>query len=192
MAKICSECGEQVDPNAEFCPACLATIETAAPPVTPQPQPAPVAPPPPAFQAPARSNAPLIIGAFVGGLLLAGAAWRLTATKEPEAPPVASAPATPTQVPAAPTAAPAQPAPQPEVIAQVSSDSFDWQPANLDPNGDNWLAFRSQPDLKGVRIDKLEQSARFRVLEKRERWWKVELTDGRQGWVSAKYVGPAS
>jgi hypothetical protein len=209
MANICTECGEQVDPTAEFCPACLATIGIVAP------QPAPV--PPPASplstqpQPAQKSSTPWIIGAFVGGLLIAGAAYRLTTGKEQEArPPVAAAPESTVQTAPPATVAPAMPAPQPaspapqprvqqtapappaataETGAEDNGTSFDWQPANLDPNGDNWLALRSEPDLRGFRIDKLDPGTRFKVLAKRSGWWKVELADGRRGWVSAKYVG---
>jgi hypothetical protein len=192
MAINCTECGEPVAPSAEFCPACLATIvpasvaqEAAATPAPPQ-----------------KSATPLIIGAFVGGLLLAGAAWQFSRDKEPGAPQPTIVREPAPQAPVSPQAIiPPQPAPVdaptiPSAVVQdatsaETSDSFDWRPANLDTSGDNWVALRSEPDLRGSRLDKLGPNVRFRVLAKRGGWWKVELSDGRTGWVSAKYVGRA-
>jgi hypothetical protein len=63
-------------------------------------------------------------------------------------------------------------------------------PVNLDPNGDYWLALRSEPSVStGVRLAKLGPDTLFRVEERSGEWTKVELADGRTGWVASQYVG---
>jgi hypothetical protein len=66
---------------------------------------------------------------------------------------------------------------------------FQAYPINLDPHGDNWIALRSEPDGLGIRLDKLGPQTRFAVLERQGEWSRVQLPDGRAGWVSSHYIG---
>lgn len=59
----------------------------------------------------------------------------------------------------------------------------------LDPNGDNWLALKEGPDIRSRRLAKLASGTSLLVEEKRGRWWRVTLADGRKGWVASEYVG---
>jgi hypothetical protein len=63
-------------------------------------------------------------------------------------------------------------------------------PTNLDPNGDYWLALRSEPSgASGVRVAKLGPDTLFVVTGSRGAWSQVRLADGRTGWVFSRYVG---
>ncbi|HEX4196443.1 MAG TPA: TIR domain-containing protein [Caulobacteraceae bacterium] len=66
---------------------------------------------------------------------------------------------------------------------------FQSYPINLDPHGDNWIALRSEPDGLGIRLDKLGPRAQFAVVERQGEWSRVQLPDGRAGWVSSHYIG---
>ena len=61
-------------------------------------------------------------------------------------------------------------------------------PVNLDLNGDNWVALRSEPLFRGVRLAKLGPEARFRVVGQESGWSKVQLPGGQIGWILSKYV----
>lgn len=84
--------------------------------------------------------------------------------------------------------------PSSSILRMESSSSTTRQlylshPVNLDPNGDNWVALRSEPEFRGYRMDKLGPNARFRIVLERNGWTNVELPDGRKGWISSRFVG---
>lgn len=59
----------------------------------------------------------------------------------------------------------------------------------LNPQGDNWLALKTEPNLRSRRIAQLGPETLLvsdgtRVGE----WLKVETLDGRNGWVAAKFT----
>jgi hypothetical protein len=58
----------------------------------------------------------------------------------------------------------------------------------LDPNGDNWLALKSGPDLKASRLRKLPPATPLTPMGREGEWIKVKLDDGQEGWVYSKYV----
>jgi hypothetical protein len=60
----------------------------------------------------------------------------------------------------------------------------------LDPNGDNWLALKSAPDLKSGRLRKLAPDTPLTLLSRNGSWMQVRLDDGAEGWVYSKYVKP--
>ena len=60
----------------------------------------------------------------------------------------------------------------------------------LDPNGDNWLALKSAPDLKSERLRKLSPDTPLTLLSRNGIWMQVRLDDGAEGWVYSKYVKP--
>lgn len=63
-------------------------------------------------------------------------------------------------------------------------------PIRLDPNGDNWVALRSQPSgREGVRILKLGPDALFTVIGRQGVWVNVRLRTGVTGWVHGDFVG---
>jgi hypothetical protein len=59
----------------------------------------------------------------------------------------------------------------------------------LDPNGDNWLALRSEPGLKlGSRLMKMGPETLLTVLERKGAWARVRTSAGDIGWTSSKYI----
>ena len=62
-------------------------------------------------------------------------------------------------------------------------------PVGLDPNGDNWLALRSEPYGRGVRIRKMGPDALLELLGREGDWLRVRLVGtGEVGWASGKYL----
>ena len=60
-------------------------------------------------------------------------------------------------------------------------------PVNLDPNGDNWLALRTEPG--GVRIMKMGPDTLFTVVGEQGHWAHVRLRTGETGWAGKAYIG---
>lgn len=60
--------------------------------------------------------------------------------------------------------------------------------SGLDPNGDNWLALKSGPELKATRLRKLPPDTPLTLLSRSGEWTRVLLDDGQEGWVYSKYV----
>jgi gag-polyprotein putative aspartyl protease len=54
-------------------------------------------------------------------------------------------------------------------------------PVNLDPNGDNWLALRTEP--RGVRIMKMGPDTLFTVVGEQGDWAHIRLPTGETGWA---------
>jgi hypothetical protein len=54
---------------------------------------------------------------------------------------------------------------------------------------DDWLSLRTVPsDKGGSRIMKMPAGTPFRVREKRDPWWYVELRDGTTGWAHSNWI----
>ena len=54
---------------------------------------------------------------------------------------------------------------------------------------DDWLSLRTVPsDKGGARIMKMPTGTVFRVKEKRDPWWYVELRDGTTGWAHSNWI----
>jgi predicted aspartyl protease len=60
-------------------------------------------------------------------------------------------------------------------------------PVNLNPNGDNWLALRTEPE--GVRIMKMGPDTLFTVVGEQGDWAHVRLRTGETGWAAKAYIG---
>jgi hypothetical protein len=58
---------------------------------------------------------------------------------------------------------------------------------NLNPNGDNWLALRSEPG--GVRIMKMGPDTLFTVVGEQGEWAHLRLSTGETGWAAKAYIG---
>ena len=61
-------------------------------------------------------------------------------------------------------------------------------PVNLNPNGDNWLALRTEPG-GGVRIMKMGPDTLFTVVGEQGDWAHVRLRTGETGWAAKAYIG---
>jgi hypothetical protein len=54
---------------------------------------------------------------------------------------------------------------------------------------DDWLSLRTLPsDRDGSRIMKMPAGTMFRVRERRDPWWFVELRDGTTGWAHSRWI----
>ncbi len=59
----------------------------------------------------------------------------------------------------------------------------------LDPEGDNWLGFRSEPAFdRGVRLKKLEPATLFTLLRQEGDWAQIQLQSGETGWVYSRFI----
>lgn len=59
----------------------------------------------------------------------------------------------------------------------------------LDPNGDNWLALRPEPNMASPRSAKLgPETLLISDGTRVGQWLKVETLDGRKGWVAARFT----
>ncbi len=85
--------------------------------------------------------------------------------------------------PPAPTVVVNPPAPPPSLGEEYS------YPVNLNPNGDNWLALRSEPGSGGYRIKKMGPETLFTVFGEQGDWAHVRLRTGETGWAAKAYVG---
>jgi hypothetical protein len=62
-------------------------------------------------------------------------------------------------------------------------------PVNLNPNGDNWLALRTEPGLGGVLTMKMGPDTLFTVFGEQGNWAHVRLRTGETGWAGKAYIG---
>jgi hypothetical protein len=58
----------------------------------------------------------------------------------------------------------------------------------LDPQGDNWLALKSAPNIDAPRLAKLPPDTLLTVLGQQGSWLRVRLRNGSEGWTAARYV----
>jgi len=65
--------------------------------------------------------------------------------------------------------------------------------SGLDPNGDNYLSFRSGPGGRPyAELDRLGPNTPAWVIGESGKWWKIRLRDGRVGWAHSAYLTPGS
>ncbi len=65
--------------------------------------------------------------------------------------------------------------------------------AGLDPNGDNYLSFRSRPGGGAdAEIDRLGPNTPVTVLRRDGAWVLIRLRDGRTGWAHGRYIYPGN
>jgi len=63
--------------------------------------------------------------------------------------------------------------------------------SGLDPNGDNYLSFRSGPGGRPyAELDRLGPNTPAWVIGESGKWWKIRLRDGRVGWAHSNYLAP--
>lgn len=61
--------------------------------------------------------------------------------------------------------------------------------AKILPTGTGWLRVRSQPNLSGVEVTKVDVGAVFEILEEDTAGWiKIKLPDSQEGWVSGDFI----
>ncbi|HBI35508.1 TPA: hypothetical protein DDY47_01055 [candidate division WWE3 bacterium] len=51
-----------------------------------------------------------------------------------------------------------------------------------------WLRVRSEPNLNGLEITRVDTGGTYQVLEEQTGWVKIKVSDTSEGWVSADYV----
>lgn len=51
-----------------------------------------------------------------------------------------------------------------------------------------WLRVRSEPGLNGEEIAKVDSGKEFALLEETDGWYKIQVEEGKQGWVSSDYA----
>lgn len=51
-----------------------------------------------------------------------------------------------------------------------------------------FLRVRQTPSTGGVEITRVSPGEKFALLEERSGWYKIKLSDGKEGWVSAQYA----
>jgi hypothetical protein len=51
-----------------------------------------------------------------------------------------------------------------------------------------WLRVRSEPNLQGEEVAKVNTGESFSLLEEKDSWYKILLKDGKEGWVSSQYA----
>lgn len=51
-----------------------------------------------------------------------------------------------------------------------------------------WLRVRSEPSLNGEEIAKVDSKKEFSLIEETDGWYKIQVEDGKQGWISSEYA----
>lgn len=103
------------------------------------------------------------------------------------APGDAATPAAPAPAPTVAAAPSTQPAPQPKPAPAPAMTTYHYVDG-LDPNGDNFLALRTEPAGRGRRIDKMGPGTLLEVTGQDGPWLRVRLTDGRIGWAHSNWI----
>lgn len=120
----------------------------------------------------------------------------VTAAPEPAAPAPVPAPVQPSQPPV-PVPAPAPPlAPAVAPPAAVPAPAPAPTPPPLAPTHLLQIRvglanFRASPGTGSAILGVLRKGTRLTALEEKDRWFRVRLDDGREGWVAASVVAPA-
>lgn len=90
-------------------------------------------------------------------------------------------------LPQQPAPAAPRPAPTEPTRAQPAAHSYSYV-TGLDPNGDNFLALRTNPTATGVRMATLGPDTLLDVLESQGVWRRVALLDGTTGWAHGNWI----
>jgi uncharacterized protein YecT (DUF1311 family) len=59
---------------------------------------------------------------------------------------------------------------------------------NLDPNGDNFLALKDTPSGSSPTLLKMTDGTALSILDKRDSWYQVKMTNGKIGWAHSKWI----
>jgi len=51
-----------------------------------------------------------------------------------------------------------------------------------------WLRVRDEASAEGKEIKRINSGEKYRFLEEKNSWYKIDLGDGKNGWISAKYA----
>jgi len=51
-----------------------------------------------------------------------------------------------------------------------------------------WLRVREQPNSGSIEVKKVNPGEKYDLLEEQEGWYKIDLGNGKSGWVNAKYA----
>jgi SH3-like domain-containing protein len=58
----------------------------------------------------------------------------------------------------------------------------------LDPGGDNWLALRSEPNMRGVQLLRMGPQTLLTVIGRDGAWLNVRLRTGETGWAYSAFI----
>ena len=110
-----------------------------------------------------------------------------TATPAPApAPPAPARPAPATPPPAPKAAAQPAPAPAPETAPKASAEA----PRQVLVVNVGRANMREKPDTKAKIVQVLTKGTKVTVVSKGDQWYRVRLTDGKEGWVAESVVKP--
>jgi hypothetical protein len=77
------------------------------------------------------------------------------------------------------------------ILLTISAFSFGWNQKQLIQSRDHAIIFapvvsvKSAPDRQGKDLFIIHEGTKVRILEQMGAWGRVELADGRQGWIEA-------
>ena len=177
---FCPTCGAACPPDARFCPVDgtpLGAAPAAQPPVG------------------AAPRASLALPIAIGGVGLAGVALLAVVLLRPAAPAPQPAPAPLPAVPAAaPRVEPATPDPEP-MVQPAPVPAGDYRMVSTPHDG--YLSIRSEPDGRGVRLDRMLDGEVVQVLTcgpprvvdgDAGHWCRVRRQSGQEGWGYDAYL----
>jgi hypothetical protein len=191
MIDVCTECGERVNADAEFCPACLATIDLAPQNVAPS-QAVSGASAQPQSSSSSKSQLPLLLGGSLALLAIAGFGFSMMGRNPPATdvpPPVASPSPAPTKVPVA-----LPPVTQSRVeTAEAKGETIAKSCTVADPTNTP-LNLRTEPG--GALLAQLPNGRTVDVIKtqsdaKGKTWALIVTYDGadrQRGWVFREFV----
>lgn len=56
------------------------------------------------------------------------------------------------------------------------------------PTETGWLRVREEANASSAEVVKVKPKERYELLEEKEGWYKIDLSGGKTGWISAKYA----
>lgn len=77
------------------------------------------------------------------------------------------------------------PSTQPAPLSQTASASA---AVTIQSTPTGFLRVRSEPSLAGPEVGRVEPGEKFIILDEQTGWYKIELADKTEGWVSSQYA----
>jgi uncharacterized protein YecT (DUF1311 family) len=74
---------------------------------------------------------------------------------------------------------------QPEVETTTITG---YRVCNLDPNGENFLSLKAEPNGSSARVLKMTDGTTLTLLDKNGEWYQVQMTNGKTGWANNKWL----
>lgn len=74
----------------------------------------------------------------------------------------------------------------------ITSNSTAYQVCNLDPNGENFLSLKTEPNGSSARVLKMTDGTTLSLLDKNGEWYQVQMTNGKTGWANSKWLCQAN